>query len=116
MVRVRISAVSEAAASAAASVIRATLRSRAFINRYCSYHGARMRKIFLALALAVAALAQPVPVVFDTDMGNDVDDALALAVLHALESRGECRLIAVKITKANPWAEIGRASCRKECR
>jgi inosine-uridine nucleoside N-ribohydrolase len=63
-----------------------------------------MRKIFLALALAVAALAQPVPVVFDTDMGNDVDDALALAVLHALESRGECRLIAVTITKDNPWA------------
>ena len=31
-------------------------------------------------------------VIFDTDMGNDVDDALALAVLHALQSRGQCRL------------------------
>ena len=62
-----------------------------------------MKSVFLALALALAAAAQPVPVVFDTDMGNDVDDALALAVLHALESRGECRLIAVTITKDNPW-------------
>lgn len=44
------------------------------------------------------------PVIFDTDMGNDIDDALALALLHALESRGECRIIAVTITKDNPWA------------
>lgn len=37
-------------------------------------------------------------------MGNDVDDALALAVLHALESRGEARLLAVTITKDNRYA------------
>ncbi len=49
-------------------------------------------------------LAQTVPLVFDTDMGNDIDDALALAMLHALESRGECRLIAVTITKDNRWS------------
>lgn len=46
------------------------------------------------------------PVIFDTDMGNDVDDALALALLHALESRGECRIIAVTVTKDNPWAPV----------
>ena len=39
-------------------------------------------------------------------MGNDVDDALALAMLHALESRGECRLLAVTITKDNPWSAV----------
>jgi inosine-uridine nucleoside N-ribohydrolase len=61
----------------------------------------------LALALtAGGAMAQPVPVIFDTDMGNDVDDALALAMLHALESRGECRLAAVTITKDNPWSAV----------
>lgn len=54
----------------------------------------------LASALAFAQ----VPVIFDTDMGNDIDDALALALLHALESRGECRIVAVTITKDNPWA------------
>jgi inosine-uridine nucleoside N-ribohydrolase len=57
----------------------------------------------LALTAALAA-AEPVPVIFDTDMGNDIDDALALAVLHALESRAECRLIAVTVTKDNRWA------------
>jgi inosine-uridine nucleoside N-ribohydrolase len=62
--------------------------------------------ILAAIAcLAPAALfAGAVPVIFDTDMGNDVDDALALAMLHALESRGECRLLAVTITKDNPWS------------
>jgi len=45
-----------------------------------------------------------VPVIFDTDMGNDIDDALALAMLHSLETRGECKIIAVTITKDNPWA------------
>lgn len=61
--------------------------------------------ILLALTLG-SAMAQPVPVIFDTDMGNDVDDALALAMLHALESRSECRLIAVTVTKDNPWAPV----------
>lgn len=64
-----------------------------------------MRLAIAALAVG-CALAQPVPVIFDTDMGNDVDDALALAMLHALESRGECRLVAVTITKDNSWAPV----------
>jgi inosine-uridine nucleoside N-ribohydrolase len=50
------------------------------------------------------ASLRPVLVVLDTDMGNDVDDALALAMLHAFESRGEARLLAVTVTKGNPWA------------
>ena len=41
----------------------------------------------------------PVKLIFDTDMGNDVDDALALGVIHALQSRGECELLAVTVTK-----------------
>ena len=61
----------------------------------------------VAVSLAAAgAWAQAVPVIFDTDMGNDVDDALALAMLHALESRGECRLLGVTVTKDNPWAAV----------
>ena len=43
--------------------------------------------------------ADPVKLIFDTDIGNDVDDALALGVIHALQSRGECELVAVTITK-----------------
>src|ERR1039458_9217921 len=59
-----------------------------------------------ALLLSAAACAQAIPVIFDTDMGNDIDDALALAMLHGLESRGECRLIGVTVTKDNPWAPV----------
>jgi inosine-uridine nucleoside N-ribohydrolase len=44
------------------------------------------------------------PVIFDTDMGNDIDDALALAMLHALTDRGECELIGVTLTNGNPAA------------
>lgn len=50
-------------------------------------------------AAAAAQPTQPVPLVFDTDFGNDVDDVLALGMIHALESRGECRLLAVTVTK-----------------
>lgn len=61
----------------------------------------------LACLLLVASsltAAPPVPLIFDTDMGNDIDDALALAVIHALESRGEAKLLAVTITKDNRWS------------
>lgn len=46
---------------------------------------------------------QPVRLIFDTDIGNDIDDALALAVIHALASRDECELLAVTISKDNAY-------------
>tara|TARA_R110002049_G_scaffold27321_2_gene94087 strand:- start:196631 stop:197692 length:1062 start_codon:yes stop_codon:yes gene_type:complete len=49
-------------------------------------------------------LPQPVPIIFDTDIGNDCDDVLALGVIHALQSRGECELLAVTITKDHEYA------------
>ena len=52
----------------------------------------------------LSAQDRPVRIIFDTDMGNDVDDALALAMLHSLESRGESKLLAVTITKDHPLA------------
>ena len=55
--------------------------------------------------LATAAFAAgPVRVVYDTDMGNDVDDAIGLALLHAFETRGESHLLAVTISKDNRYA------------
>src|SRR5262245_35461058 len=41
---------------------------------------------------------------FDTDMGNDIDDALALGVIHALQTRGECELLGVTLSKDNEFA------------
>lgn len=57
-----------------------------------------------ALALAQAAQAAPVPLIFDTDIGNDVDDVMALGMIHNLEKRGACKLLAVTVTKDNPKA------------
>lgn len=54
----------------------------------------------LSLSTATSGLGkEPVPFIFDTDVGNDVDDVLAMGVIHSLQSRGECELIAVTITK-----------------
>ena len=81
-----------------------------------------MKKIILiitTLALAVSTPAQtgskppetaPVKIIFDSDIGNDVDDVLALSVLHALQSRGDCELLAVTTTKpdelAGPFVDV----------
>jgi hypothetical protein len=46
----------------------------------------------------------PVRIIFDTDIGNDVDDVLALSMLHALESRADCQLLAVTVTKPDELA------------
>lgn len=55
-------------------------------------------------ALNAAEPSQPVPLIFDTDIGNDIDDALALGMIHGLQSRGECELLAVTITKDDELA------------
>jgi hypothetical protein len=47
----------------------------------------------------IAGGGEPVRLIFDTDIGNDVDDALAVGVIHALQNRDECQLLAVTITK-----------------
>lgn len=59
---------------------------------------------WLLLAVSSVALAQPVRLIFDTDMGNDVDDVIALAMLHNLQKRGAVELLAVTITKDHPQA------------
>ena len=41
-------------------------------------------------------------VLFDTDIGGDIDDAGALAVLHALADRGEVEILAVGLSNGHP--------------
>jgi inosine-uridine nucleoside N-ribohydrolase len=64
----------------------------------------------MLVASTAALAADPVRLIFDTDMGNDVDDALALAMIHAFQSRGEARLLAVTVTKdshsAGPFVDL----------
>src|SRR5437763_3158799 len=62
-----------------------------------------LRILAILFSLCFLCSAQK-PVIFDTDMGNDVDDALALGILHSLTNRGECRLIGVTLTNANASA------------
>ncbi len=45
-----------------------------------------------------AAEVEPVPLIFDTDICGDCDDVLALGMIHSLQSRGHCRLLAVTIS------------------
>lgn len=49
---------------------------------------------------------KPVQLLLDTDMGNDIDDALALAMIHSLQRRGECELLGVAVSKDNPYAAM----------
>ncbi|QDV32849.1 nucleoside hydrolase [Tautonia plasticadhaerens] len=60
--------------------------------------------LILMTAPQTPADAGPVRLIFDTDLGNDVDDALALGLIHALQSRGKCELLAVTVTKDHELA------------
>lgn len=65
---------------------------------------------FMGLALVALAADRPsappppAKIIFDTDIGNDVDDVLALGLLHALADRGACDLLAVTITRSDELA------------
>jgi inosine-uridine nucleoside N-ribohydrolase len=67
----------------------------------------RIRRVSRAIAVSlvgiwIAAFAggklasakPPVPIIFDTDIGTDVDNAGALAILHILADRGEAKILA----------------------
>jgi inosine-uridine nucleoside N-ribohydrolase len=66
--------------------------------------------VLLALAAAADPARAAEPIILDTDIGNDVDDVLALGMIHALQSRGACELLAVTVTKdhelAGPFADL----------
>src|SRR5579885_1120954 len=52
----------------------------------------------LSATPSLAADREPVRLIFDTDICGDCDDVLALGMIHALQSRGHCRLLAVTIS------------------
>jgi inosine-uridine nucleoside N-ribohydrolase len=66
-----------------------------------------MRPLLSSLLFALvcgSSPAAPVKLIFDTDMGNDVDDAMALCMIHSLQKRGAVELLAVTVTKDHPQA------------
>lgn len=76
-----------------------------------------MKKFFLIILLVVVVLnlsAQksilkvkqkelPIPVIFDTDIGNDIDDVLALNMLFNYQKQNKINLLGITISKANPY-------------
>lgn len=56
-----------------------------------------------AATVAFPCLAQPVPVILDTDLGPDADDAGALALIHGLQTVGEAEILAVACGTKSPW-------------
>lgn len=53
----------------------------------------------LAPSINAQSPSTKIPLIFDTDIGNDCDDVLAMGMIHSLQSRGLCELLAVTITK-----------------
>jgi purine nucleosidase len=64
----------------------------------------RILLFFTLLISLVSAQADPLPIIFDTDITGDVDDVLALAMIHTLADRKACELLAVTISKKNELA------------
>src|SRR5579863_2136454 len=52
----------------------------------------------------------PLGIIFDSDLGNRIDSALALAVLYGLDGKNECRVVSITVSKpslrAAQFAEI----------
>ena len=71
---------------------------------------ARTLMALACLTASVLPAAEPVRLIFDTDIGNDVDDVQALAMIHAMQTRGACQLLAVTVTKdselAGPFVDL----------
>ena len=63
-----------------------------------------MNKLILVLAAAALVCCstpryEKVPVIFDTDLGNDVDDAIALAMLYRYADLGRADILAMGLSK-----------------
>lgn len=53
------------------------------------------------MQLPRAAVKPAVGIIFDCDMGNRIDDVLALALLYGLDGKNEARVVSISSTKSN---------------
>jgi len=67
------------------------------VNRFISI------LVFLMLISGFAKSAQPVKIIFDSDMGPDFDDIGAITILHALAAKGECEILATMASDGYPY-------------
>ncbi len=59
--------------------------------------------VFGGLIMTPSASAQPVKIIFDSDIGPDCDDAGAMAVLHALADNGEAEILGMACCTSSEW-------------
>ncbi|MBO5893839.1 MAG: nucleoside hydrolase [Alistipes sp.] len=74
-----------------------------------------MKLIFWSMTFLVACLyvkpvvaenkVTPQAIIFETDMGNDIDDAMALDLLFKNMDQGNIKLLGVSVHKNNPYAK-----------
>lgn len=68
---------------------------------------------FCSCADKKEAVQEPIAVIFDTDVGNDIDDVLALQMLFNYEKEGKINLLGITIGKNNPYSiQYVDAYCR----
>jgi purine nucleosidase len=60
--------------------------------------------VFSGFGVPPVTAAEPLGLIFDTDICGDCDDVLALGIIHALQTRGACRLLAVTVSVDNDLA------------
>lgn len=58
---------------------------------------------------------EPIPVILDTDMGNDIDDAFALYMIMKYQDMGKCKLLCVAHNKDNPNSVVATDVFLKAC-
>lgn len=58
--------------------------------------------ICTSFAVSAQKPAQPVKIIFDSDMGPDFDDVGAITILHALAAKGECEILATMASDGYP--------------
>lgn len=68
-----------------------------------------MMKVLVLLLFVIScgnnnATEMPVKIIFDTDMTTDCDDAGALAMLHALERKGEAEILATVVNNKGRYS------------
>ena len=59
--------------------------------------------MFVWSLLTAAVYGQAVNVILDSNLGNDCEDAGAIAILNALADRGEARILAMIYPMHDPW-------------
>lgn len=59
--------------------------------------------LFACISLISTFAASPVKIILDVDLAEDVDDAGALAVLHALADNGEAEILGAMVSAKNEW-------------